>query len=81
VQTPGRRDELMAALKQVGIASYIHYPLPVHRQEAYAFLGHAPGDFPVAEALAARIVSLPLYPELPFADIERVVDAIVAFYS
>src|SRR5207253_6176921 len=81
VKTPGRRDELMVALKRAGIDSYIHYPVPVHLQEAYRFLGQGPGSFPVAEDLAARIVSLPLYPELAYEDIERVVAAIVAFYS
>ena len=81
VKTPDRRTELMAALKAAGIDSYIHYPVPVHLQEAYRFLGHGPGSFPVAEDLAARIVSLPLYPELPLADIERIVQTIVTFYS
>ena len=81
VKTPNRRAELMAALKAAGIDSYIHYPVPVHLQEAYRFLGHGPGSFPVAEELAGRIVSLPLYPELPLADIERIVQAIAAFYS
>jgi dTDP-4-amino-4,6-dideoxygalactose transaminase len=81
VKTPDRRTELMAALKATGIDSYIHYPVPVHLQEAYRFLGYGPGSFPVAEDLAARIVSLPLYPELPLADIERIVQTIVTFYS
>jgi len=81
VKTPDRRTELMAALKAAGIDSYIHYPVPVHLQEAYRFLGHGPGSFPVAEDLAARIVSLPLYPELPLEDVERIVQTIVTFYS
>jgi dTDP-4-amino-4,6-dideoxygalactose transaminase len=81
VKTPDHRAELMAALKAAGIDSYIHYPVPVHLQEAYRFLGHRPGSFPVAEDLAGRIVSLPLYPELPLEDIERIVQAIVTFYS
>ena len=55
--------------------------MPVHLQAAYSFLGYAPGAFPVAEALANEIVSLPLYPELPFEAIEQVVAAVVAFYS
>lgn len=81
VKTPSRRDALMAFLKQAGIDSYIHYPVPVHLQEAYRFLGQGAGSFPVAEELAGRILSLPLYPELPFEAIERVVGAIIAFYS
>ncbi|HUS16657.1 MAG TPA: DegT/DnrJ/EryC1/StrS family aminotransferase [Chloroflexia bacterium] len=81
VKTPGRREGLMAALKQAGIDSYIHYPVPVHLQEGYAFLNQGPGSFPVAEDLASRIVSLPIYPELRFEDIERIVQTISAFYS
>jgi dTDP-4-amino-4,6-dideoxygalactose transaminase len=81
VKTPGRRTELMAALKSAGIDSYIHYPIPVHLQTAYGFLGQGAGSFPVAEDLATHIITLPLYPELPFEDIERVVATITAFYS
>ncbi len=81
VKTPGHRAALQAALKQAGIDSYIHYPVPVHLQTAYAFLGDGPGRFPVAESLAESILTLPLYPELPLEDIERVVEAIAAFYS
>ncbi len=81
VRTPHRRTELMAALKAAGIDSYIHYPVPVHLQEAYADLGQGVGRFPAGEALANSIVTLPLYPELPFEDIERVVATITAFYS
>jgi len=59
-----RRDALMAALKQRGIGSLIHYPIPLHLQPAFAGLGPCVGGLPVAEAAAGEILSLPLYPEM-----------------
>jgi dTDP-4-amino-4,6-dideoxygalactose transaminase len=58
------RDGLQAALTAEGIQTGIHYPIPVHLQPAYADLGYGPGAFPVAEAAAKQVLSLPLYPEL-----------------
>jgi dTDP-4-amino-4,6-dideoxygalactose transaminase len=59
-----RRDEVRRALTAQGIETGLHYPIPLHLQDAYASLGHGPGDFPHAEAFAARGLSLPMYPEL-----------------
>jgi dTDP-4-amino-4,6-dideoxygalactose transaminase len=59
-----RRDEVRAHLAQAGIETGLHYPLPLHLQKAYASLGYRRGDFPVAERLSERCLSLPLYPEL-----------------
>jgi dTDP-4-amino-4,6-dideoxygalactose transaminase len=69
-----RRDEVLAHLGQAGIGAGVHYPVPIHRQGAFASLGYRPGAFPVAEAAAAEILSLPLYPQITAAQQERVVD-------
>jgi dTDP-4-amino-4,6-dideoxygalactose transaminase len=73
------RDGLRAHLERQGIHTGVHYPIPVHLQPACAELGYRPGDFPVTEAAAAGIVSLPMYPEIGAEQVERVVDAIGAF--
>jgi dTDP-4-amino-4,6-dideoxygalactose transaminase len=70
-----RRDRVLAALKQAGIGAGIHYPIPIHLQPAYAGLGRGPGSFPVAEATAGRLLSLPLYPEMSDEQIIRVAEA------
>jgi dTDP-4-amino-4,6-dideoxygalactose transaminase len=67
-----RRDEVMARLAAAGVGVGVHYPVPIHLQGAFASLGHRPGDFPVAEAAAREILSLPMHPHLTAADQERV---------
>lgn len=73
------RAGLMSFLAEQGIASGIHYPIPVHLQEAFAELGHGRGDFPEAESAAAEVVSLPMFPEITSEQQARVVDAIRAW--
>ena len=73
-----RRDALMEALKRRGIGTLIHYPIPLHLQPAFAFLGGKRGDLPVAERASAEILSLPLYPELADEHAARVVEAVRA---
>jgi dTDP-4-amino-4,6-dideoxygalactose transaminase len=58
------RDRAQGALQATGIATGIHYPVPVHLQKAYAELGYRAGDFPVTEAAADEFLSLPIYPEM-----------------
>lgn len=70
------RDRLQQWLGERGIQTGKHYPIPLHLQEAYAALGHRRGDFPVAEAVAERQLSLPLYPEMPESDVDRVIEAL-----
>ncbi|MBI5387792.1 MAG: DegT/DnrJ/EryC1/StrS family aminotransferase [Verrucomicrobia bacterium] len=74
VQTDDRK-KLQGALDDATISHGIHYPIPVHLQPAFADLGYQPGSFPVTEALAPRLVSLPMFPELTQAQIQRVVEA------
>jgi dTDP-4-amino-4,6-dideoxygalactose transaminase len=70
------RPKFMAELLEKGIASSIHYPIPIHLQDAYAHLGFGPGSFPVAERCAEEFVSLPIYPELSPPQINAVIDAV-----
>ncbi len=75
VRTP-RRDELLASLRQQGIETGIHYPLPLHLQPACRSLGLGPGSYPVAEAAAQQVLSLPLFPEMTEEQQERVAAAL-----
>lgn len=70
------RDGVLQRMAECGINCAVHYPLPIHLQEAYSFLGLGPGSFPVAERCAREILSLPMYPELRSEDIKLVVDVL-----
>jgi dTDP-4-amino-4,6-dideoxygalactose transaminase len=63
IETP-ERDRVRAALDDAGIETGVHYPVPVHLQKAYAYLGYKPGDLPVTERLCQHCLALPIYPEL-----------------
>ena len=76
-----RRDALQEYLKEQGIGSEVYYPLPLHLQPCYAFLGYKSGDFPVSEQLAAETLALPIQGELGRDDIEYVCQAIQRFYA
>jgi dTDP-4-amino-4,6-dideoxygalactose transaminase len=71
-----RREALRAALAADGIATQIHYPIPPHRQAAYAELSLDEGSFPIAERLATETLSLPIGPHMPDEDAMRVIDAV-----
>jgi dTDP-4-amino-4,6-dideoxygalactose transaminase len=73
------REGLMAHLKELGIGSGIHYPIPLHLQKAYASLNYRRGDLPVAEKIADEILSLPMYPQLTAEQQVRVVEEVVSF--
>jgi dTDP-4-amino-4,6-dideoxygalactose transaminase len=66
------RDALREQLSDAGIESGLHYPIPLHLQEAYRFLGYKQGDFPVTERVKSRILSLPMYPGIDPKAVERV---------
>lgn len=70
------RDAVMGGLKKAGIGAGIHYPIPIHLQPAYADLGYPRGSFPVAEETAARLLSLPAYPEMTEEQVEYVAGAL-----
>ena len=76
-----RRDELKKYLEANGVGCALHYPLPLHLQKCYAHLGHKAGDFPVTEKAARECLSLPIYPELTDAQIQRVATVIKAFFA
>jgi dTDP-4-amino-4,6-dideoxygalactose transaminase len=70
------RHRLQSDLAARGIGTGIHYPIPIHLQEAYRERGTGPGSFPVTEAVASRVLSLPMYPELTENDVRRVAGAV-----
>jgi dTDP-4-amino-4,6-dideoxygalactose transaminase len=76
-----RRDELRQFLAQRKIGSEIYYPLPLHLQPVFSYLGLKAGDMPVSEQAAKEVLALPMFPELTEAEIGRVVESIADFYS
>jgi len=80
VRVPGgKRDALRQHLSERGIGTGVHYPVPIHLQDAAGFLGYRHGDLPVTERLAGEVVSLPMYPELSDAQVDTVAGAIAGF--
>jgi dTDP-4-amino-4,6-dideoxygalactose transaminase len=76
-----KRDELLAHLEALGISCGVHYPIPIHLQEAFSDLGKGAGSFPVTERLASEILSLPMYPEMADSSVDTISDTISAFFS
>ena len=76
-----KRDELQKFLAERGVTSRVYYPLPLHLQHCFAYLGGKEGDFPVSEMLAREVLALPMFPELLPEEQERVVSAIADFYG
>jgi dTDP-4-amino-4,6-dideoxygalactose transaminase len=76
IRTP-RRDQLQSALRAQGIGSEVYYPIPLHLQACFAYLGEGPGSHPVSERAAREVLALPIYAELGAVRIERVVRAVV----
>jgi dTDP-4-amino-4,6-dideoxygalactose transaminase len=75
-----RRDDLSAFMSERGIATRVYYPLALHLQPCFAYLGYGKGDFPVAEKLTEEALALPMFPELTMPEQERVIGAMAEFY-
>ncbi|HET7812211.1 MAG TPA: DegT/DnrJ/EryC1/StrS family aminotransferase, partial [Steroidobacteraceae bacterium] len=71
-----RRDELRAKLGEQGVGTEVYYPLPLHMQECFSYLGHKPEDFPESLRASKETLALPIYPELAESQLQYVVDTI-----
>ena len=76
-----KRDELMLHLEELGLSTRVYYPLPLHLQKCFAFLGYGPGDFPESERLARESLALPIFNGLLAEEQERIVNAMTDFFS
>jgi dTDP-4-amino-4,6-dideoxygalactose transaminase len=76
-----RRDALRDYLRDASVASEVYYPLPLHLQPAFSYLGYKGGDFPKAESASAQVLALPIYPELSPEQQEFVVSQIAEFFN
>ncbi|MFZ9570553.1 MAG: DegT/DnrJ/EryC1/StrS family aminotransferase, partial [Vulcanococcus sp.] len=70
------RDWLKHQLQEAGVTTIIYYPIPIHRQPAYAHLGYEPGSLPVTERLCAEVLSLPIFPELSSVQQQQVIEVL-----
>ncbi len=76
-----KRDELREHLSGLGIGTEIYYPMPLHLQKCFRYLGYRSGDFPVSERAAKEVLALPIYPELKATEQRHVVSSIIKFYG
>ena len=77
----GHRDELRAYLADSDIPSMIYYPIPLHLQQAYAYLNHKEGDFPISESLSKNVLSLPMHTELEMDQLQFICRSIEHFFN
>jgi dTDP-4-amino-4,6-dideoxygalactose transaminase len=75
------RDRVQAALKDRGIGTEVYYPVPMHLQRCFAYLGYKAGDFPESERAARETLALPVHPDLTEAQARYVVDCVVALVA
>jgi dTDP-4-amino-4,6-dideoxygalactose transaminase len=76
-----KRDGLEAHLKEQGIGTSVYYPIPLHLQKCFEYLGYKEGDFPVAEKLCKKVLALPMFPELTEDEVGYVCENIKEFYA
>jgi dTDP-4-amino-4,6-dideoxygalactose transaminase len=76
-----RRDQLKAALQEKGVGTEIYYPVPLHLQECFTYLGYKAGAFPESEGAANETLALPIYPELSEQQARHVVQSVAEFYA
>jgi dTDP-4-amino-4,6-dideoxygalactose transaminase len=76
-----RRDDLQAQLSTKKIGSAVYYPLPLHLQPCFSYLGYEAGSCPEAERAAKEVISIPVFPELTRAQQDEVIDAVRGFYN
>lgn len=81
VRVKSKRDELMEYLNSEGFAVRVYYPLPLHLQPCFRYLGHKEGDFPVSEKLAHEVLALPVFPGLKAEEQEALVEKTAAFFK
>jgi len=76
-----KRDDLKRFLSEHGVRTEVYYPLPLHLQPCFAYLGYRKGDFPHSELATSQVLALPIYPEISSKQQEYVVQKIVDFYK
>ena len=81
VRVKDRRDELMAFLEDKGVSARVYYPLPLHLQPCFRYLGYKEGDLPVSEELSREVMALPVYPGLTQSEQEEVAVRIAEFFT